>query len=230
MDRLELWLSQIASRTRYIGDSGVFDDEMARSYESCQFSISEVVQEGPNITVDGLRPNLLARVEVGANESGIDPSVRGGGIEGEQAAFGITGHPDFLPLSVAPAVKPIHCGEHFLNFVADDMRSHVKDLASLEGPEIVVDTLAPYVVSLHAKDFLVHRSPHQMGFEITGTPAGQGSLDFPWLLRKIGEARRSPNVVLELWPPSERDLEATISKEWQWFEASIRYLRPLVST
>lgn len=104
----------------------------------------------------------------------------------------------------------------------------VNSFGSLEGPEVVVNTLAPFVVNLHLKDFIVRRASHMMGFEITGAPAGQGQLNIPWLLQQLRAAGRDPNAILELWPPPEPDLATTIAKEAEWCASSVRYLRTLI--
>jgi 3-oxoisoapionate decarboxylase len=97
-----------------------------------------------------------------------------------------------------------------------------------EGAEVVVDTLAPYVVNLHVKDYSIRRHHHMLGFEIEGTPAGQGMLDMPWLLNKLGQHGHDFNAILETWPPPESSLEQTIAKEDAWVVESIRYLRTLI--
>jgi sugar phosphate isomerase/epimerase len=103
---------------------------------------------------------------------------------------------------------------------------------ALEGPAVVVETLAPWTVNLHVKDFDVVRVPHQMGFAIEGRPAGQGRLDVPWLLARLRAASRAaghdPNAILELWTPPEETLAGTIAKEDAWAASSVAYLRPLV--
>jgi sugar phosphate isomerase/epimerase len=104
----------------------------------------------------------------------------------------------------------------------------VNSFGALEGPEVVVDVLGPWVVNLHVKDFAIRRAGHQMGFLIEGRPAGQGRLDVPWLLRRLRDLGRDPNAILELWTPPERTLAETIAKEAAWASASVRYLRRLV--
>jgi 3-oxoisoapionate decarboxylase len=104
----------------------------------------------------------------------------------------------------------------------------VNSFGALEGPEVVVGTLAPLTVSLHVKDFTLARLLHQMGFLIEGCPAGQGRLDLPWLLRMLSEAGRDPDAVLELWTPPEPEVEQTIAKEARWAEESVAYLRTLL--
>ena len=102
----------------------------------------------------------------------------------------------------------------------------VNSFGAGEGPEAVVDALGPYVVNLHIKDFTVRRHPSMLGFEVQGTPAGQGMLNAPWLLSKLG--RRDFNGILELWTPPEPDIEQSIRKENEWALESIRYLRTLI--
>ena len=99
---------------------------------------------------------------------------------------------------------------------------------ALEGPEVVVETLAPHTVSLHIKDFTIRRANHQMGFVIEGTPAGQGRLDIPWLIARIRAAGRDPNAIIELWTPPEPDLAATIAKEDEWARESVACLREVL--
>lgn len=97
-----------------------------------------------------------------------------------------------------------------------------------EGIEHVLATLAPLVVNLHIKDFTARRLPHNKGFVIEGCPAGRGLVDIPALLAALGAAGRDVNAILELWPPPEPDISASIEKEEAWVEESIRYLRPLI--
>ncbi len=104
----------------------------------------------------------------------------------------------------------------------------VNSLGAGEGPEMVVDQLARYVVNLHIKDFRVRRVSHNMGFVVEGTPAGQGQLDLPWLLRRLAD-RPPMSAILELWPPPQESTEETIQLEDQWARESIPYLRGLIS-
>ena len=104
----------------------------------------------------------------------------------------------------------------------------VNSFGALEGPATVLAALAPWVVNLHVKEFVIQRVEHQLGFVIQGCPAGQGRMDVPWLLRELRAAGRTPNAVLEQWTPPESSLEATIAKEEQWAAASVNYLRTLI--
>lgn len=103
----------------------------------------------------------------------------------------------------------------------------VNSFGSLEGPEVVIDTLAPYTVNLHIKDFDICRAEHNMGFAIYGTPAGQGRLDIPKLIRQLAQQGRCKTAVLELWPAPEPTIDATIAKERRWLKESAAYLHQL---
>jgi len=101
----------------------------------------------------------------------------------------------------------------------------VNSFGALEGPQAVVEALAPWTVNLHVKDFNIRRADHMMGFTIEGTPAGMGRLDIPWLLEVLKSHGRQVNAILELWTPPELDLRATVQKEATWAKESIHYLR-----
>lgn len=103
----------------------------------------------------------------------------------------------------------------------------VNSFGALEGPEVVIETLAPYTVNLHIKDFDICREPHNMGFRITGAPAGRGKLDIPGLLRQLKAHGRCQTAVLELWPPPEPTTEQTVAKERRWLSESAAYLHQL---
>ncbi len=134
--------------------------------------------------------------------------------------------------------------ENHDRFRASELRDLVADLGSpylgicldtvnsfgaLEGPEVVTETLAPHVVNLHVKDFRVAREAHNLGFRIFGTPAGQGMLDIPRLLRQLPAATCEMSAILELWPAPEAELPDTIAKEDRWVAESAAYLRPLLA-
>ena len=104
----------------------------------------------------------------------------------------------------------------------------VNSFGCLEGPEIVVERLAKYVVCLHVKDFKIGRTASTLGFLLQGTPAGQGQLNMPWLLGELRSAGKDVNAILETWPAPEERIEQTVAKEDQWVAQSIQYLRTLI--
>jgi len=103
----------------------------------------------------------------------------------------------------------------------------VNSFGALECPKEVIKTLAPYTINLHFKDFIIRRLNHKMGFEIIGSPAGEGMLDIQFVMDTLRQydQRPSPNVILELWTPYENSVEETIEKEKQWADISIKYLK-----
>lgn len=104
----------------------------------------------------------------------------------------------------------------------------VNSFGSLEGSEVVVNTLGPYVVNLHAKEFIVKRASHMMGFEITGRPAGQGMMNVPWLLDTLHGFGRSFNSIIETWLPMQVTIEETLLVEARWVRESVAYLRQYI--
>lgn len=104
----------------------------------------------------------------------------------------------------------------------------VNSFGALEGPEVVIATLAPYTLSLHVKDFVIRRVPSQMGFVIEGCALGQGRLNVPALLAQLRAAGREPNAIVELWTPLASTLEETIQKEEQWARESVVALQQML--
>ena len=104
----------------------------------------------------------------------------------------------------------------------------VNSFGALEGPEVVVETLAPYTLNLHVKDFTIARVDSLMGFVINGCPAGTGRLNVPWLLERLAAAGRDVNAIVELWTPFGPTLEATLARECAWAEESVGRLRQFI--
>jgi len=93
----------------------------------------------------------------------------------------------------------------------------------LEKPLKTTELLAPYVVSLHLKDFIVTKPV--MGYRISGVPLGQGWLNIPAVLETVSRTGRQPNVLLELWVDPAETPEATLRKEDDWVRQSVAYAR-----
>lgn len=105
----------------------------------------------------------------------------------------------------------------------------VNSFGALEGPRVVVETLAPHVVNLHLKDFAVIRVPYLQGFVIEGRPLGQGMLDVPWVLERLSHCGRDPDAIIEHWVPPEASVEDTVRKESDWAEQSVRAARKWIA-
>jgi sugar phosphate isomerase/epimerase len=101
-------------------------------------------------------------------------------------------------------------------------------LGCMENVAQVVETLGPRTVNLHLKDIGVARAPHNKGFVVEGRVAGQGQIDFPCVLKRLREFHVDPNAIIELWPPPEPTIEASIEKEERWARESVAYMRTLI--
>lgn len=135
----------------------------------------------------------------------------------------IENHDRFQTAVLAQIVRQL--GSGWVGICLDTVNS----FGALECPRVVVETLGPLVVNLHVKDFTIFRASHMMGFTVEGRPAGQGKLDIPWLIERLRENGREFNAILELWTPPEASLVETVLKEQQWAEASVAYLRGLIT-
>ncbi len=101
----------------------------------------------------------------------------------------------------------------------------VNSFGALEGIDYIINELTPYTINLHVKDFRIKRLNHNMGFELTGTPAGEGQLDLDYILSQLISHGKDPNAILELWTPLTGDVETTIKKEREWADKSIKFLK-----
>lgn len=101
----------------------------------------------------------------------------------------------------------------------------VNSLGNGEGVREVVKNLGRYAIGLHVKDFDSHRHPSNQEFTISGTPAGSGRLDIPWLLEAIAAHNSNASVVLEQWTSiGEGHTEAVLTQE-RWANEGIAYLK-----
>jgi sugar phosphate isomerase/epimerase len=143
-------------------------------------------------------------------------------LEASNITLAIENHDRFKVRALEDIIKTV--GSPNVGICLDTVNS----FGSLEGPEVVVEALGPYVVNLHLKEFVVKRAGHAMGFEITGRPAGQGMLDVAWLLNKLNGFGRSYNSIIEAWLPMQITLEETMMMERRWAEQSATYLRQYI--
>lgn len=192
-----------------LGTRGIADEaNLLRHLELAQFFEAPFVR----VVVDsaGHEPSP------GETVSRLRPMVRrfaDGGIK-----LAIENHDRFSSASLAQIVEEL--GTEHVGICLDTVNS----FGAMEGPEVVVRTLAPYTLNLHVKDFTIRRVPSQMGFVVSGSSAGTGRLNVPWLLQTVKEAGARPNAILELWTPWE-NLEKTIQQEAAWVEESVSYMR-----
>lgn len=98
----------------------------------------------------------------------------------------------------------------------------VNNLGQGEGETEVMNTLAAYAINFHCKDYTISRKPSMLGFDVVGTPLGQGLLN----LERAQEMLPSGlSWIIELWTPWQGDLKKTIAMENDWAEKSIQTLK-----
>ncbi len=140
-------------------------------------------------------------------------------FERARVCLAIENHDRFPAKVLARIVERL--GSAYVGICLDTVNS----FGALEGPQVVVDALGPWVVNLHVKDFVIQRVSHKMGFVVEGRPAGEGQLDVPWLLGALSAMGRDPNAILELWTPPQGTLAETIALEDAWARRSVTTLR-----
>jgi len=143
-------------------------------------------------------------------------------FEAAGVRLAIENHDRFSSATLASIIKQL--GADRVGVCLDTVNS----FGALEGPEIVVQHLAPHVLCLHVKDFTVRRPPHQMGFLVEGCAAGQGRLNVPKLLTALKVSSHPFNAILESWVTPGETLEGTIAREAAWTEEGVRYLRQFI--
>lgn len=194
-----------------VGTRGIGDDNLARYVDIARRLGSPLVR----IVVDAgtHRPDVP---EIIATLSRHEDAFRSAGMH-----LAIENH-DRLPVrALAHIVEAL--GTDWAGICLDTINS----FGALEGPDVVVTTLAPFTVNVHVKDFVVARADHKMGFIVEGRPVGQGQLDVPWLLEILANHSRAPTAIVELWTPPCDALDDTIRRETKWAAESVAYLRSL---
>lgn len=146
-------------------------------------------------------------------------------LEENKCVLGIENH-DRFPASVyADIMRTID--NPYVGIVLDTVNS----FGCEENTRQVMDELAEYTVCFHVKDFKIARIQNAMGFEITGTIAGDGFLDIPSMLEELKrKSKRDFSTILELWMHPENEIEATFDKEKLWVEKSIDFLKQCMKT
>jgi sugar phosphate isomerase/epimerase len=100
-----------------------------------------------------------------------------------------------------------------------------------ETLETVVEQLAEDAVMLHAKDYDIQRVETRMGFSVVGRPAGEGRVNFDWVLAELRKRGRDQiSVIVEHWPPYQGTIDATVRTEEEWLVRGLRFLRSKLPT
>ncbi|MDX2268119.1 MAG: TIM barrel protein [Bryobacter sp.] len=72
---------------------------------------------------------------------------------------------------------------------------------ALEDPMLTLETLAPYVLTFHLRDSVVYEHPR--GIAVQWVPLGEGTVDFPALVKRAGELLK-PEVRIYIKPITGR--------------------------
>jgi sugar phosphate isomerase/epimerase len=102
----------------------------------------------------------------------------------------VENHKDFRAREFAELVR--RPGSEFVGVCLDTGNN----IALLEDPWVVVDTLAPLTFTVHLKDMAVESAEN--GFLLAEVPLGRGLLDLHRLVRRIHEARPHARFHLEM--------------------------------
>ena len=93
------------------------------------------------------------------------------------------------PIALVRAIRDVGLDNQGVNF----------DLANLilygkANPVDAIETLAPYVQGIHAKDGLFPTNPRQLGEEV---PLGKGKVDFPLIIARLKQLQYGGAVTIE---------------------------------
>lgn len=103
-------------------------------------------------------------------------------------------------------------------------------LGFIQTPEDALAMIGPYLVSVHLKDYMVHKV--EAGYLIRGTILGQGWLPVEKILDAVRSYNPKVSIILEMTTRRDPDqnVEATIAWEREAIEQSIRTLRQLLQS
>src|SRR5437870_5937355 len=103
------------------------------------------------------------------------------------------------PITLVRAIRDVGLDNQGVNF----------DLANLilygkANPVDAIETLAPYVQGIHAKDGLFPTNAHQLGEEV---PIGNGKVDFPLIIARLKQLQYGGAVTIEREISGPRQIE-----------------------
>jgi sugar phosphate isomerase/epimerase len=194
-----------------VGTRGLETDHLRREIEIAKLTGSKLIRTIPEIGGKPVEaravPQYLKQIVPLLEKEGVKLGLENGKIPARELAWALD------------QVKSPQLG------VVLDMAN---SLAIPEGWRDVTEILAPYTICLHHKEFVVQRVWYMMGFTVEGRPAGTGQVDTPWLLNMLDSAGAQYNVILEVWPPEQPTVAASIALEDKWVRESIPYLRQFI--
>jgi sugar phosphate isomerase/epimerase len=128
------------------------------------------------------------RKAVAQSYENIDAALRV--VEKQQVPLAIENHKDWTADEMAALMKAK--ASRWLGVCLDTGNN----IALLDDPMALVETLAPYAVSTHIKDMAV--APYADGFLLSELPLGDGMLDMRRIVDTIRHARPETRLTLEM--------------------------------
>jgi len=191
------------------GARGLTKDHLLKYIEIASFFSSDILR----FVIDNLdyKPTLEDVIT-------IIKSV-GRDLAANNVHLAIENHDRFLAKEFKNIVQEVN--SDFVGICLDTVNS----FGACEGTETIVETLAPYTLNLHLKEFEIRRVWHMMGFVVEGKPLGEGMLPIDYILKKVSPTCKS--IVLEQWVPQLETIEKTVQTEWEWGIKSIEKLKGL---
>jgi 3-oxoisoapionate decarboxylase len=178
---------------------------------------------GARILRTVLSGSLLGPKQLAAAEAGIRQVIPM--LDGKGVTLALENNEAFSAAEFAGLIRRISSPR--VGICLDTANS----LGRPETLETVVENLAEHAVVLHCKDYVIHRVDTRMGFSVTGTAAGEGRVNFEWVLGELFRLRRTGiSVIVEHWPPFAGTIEETIRIEEEWLRKSVRFLRAKLSS
>ena len=194
-----------------VGTRGLFKENMLRYIEIASFFSSPILR----VVIDNaeFKPTIAEIISIIHDLVPV--------LKEKKIKLAIENHDRLKAGQFCEIIKSVN--SDFVGICLDSVNSIGAD----EGFQVVFDLLAKYTINFHLKDYMIRRKPHMMGFEITGTPAGQGMMPLEKVLATLSEMGKTDSMILELWPDPEISLEKTIEKERRWIDESLEYLTNL---
>lgn len=189
-----------------VGTRGLRQETLLKYLQIAQFLGAKLVRTLPHD--DDTRPSLDCAIKC-VNE--VIPI-----FEKANVMLGIENHDHYPSLWLKTLITSVN-SKH-LGICLDT----VNNLGQGEGEKEVMQTLAAYAINFHCKDYTILRKPSMLGFDVVGTPLGQGLLNL-----KRAQEMLPPGLswIIELWTPWQGDLKKTIMMENEWAEKSIQTLK-----
>lgn len=95
-----------------------------------------------------------------------------------------------------------------------------------ESPTEAIRRLAPYIVNTHFKDYAMKME--NWGFKSYGVPLGEGVIELDKILTILKNESKLDRIMLEIPVEKEGDETATLYKENEYVEKSVRYARDIL--